>query len=719
MYLDFNDLKAQRFKMGLDVTVSDKSQVDGIIVKVDEIVKKRFKSAEAAVASNLCDALLTHLLLEDYTDIRVIVKGENPRCIDIRAYGGQAALEVMTTADEEERIEDEININMLNQYINNIFIQYKRGVNRFRIYPDNRADDLNSEIFEFYNDTDDGHKKPIAILKYLISRHRMLFILSVLNISVKHIGALMIPVFSANIIDLVVKGNSFFSPAIYRNVFGFFIALSTNLICFWIDALYYHRFVRSVEAGIKMALVQKLQLLSVKYHATAQAGRLLSKIISDVQFIQNLIYDHFRDMLHLSIDVIFVIVTALVKFPPMLLFYIIIVPAATLFIRSFTNPVLESRKYMRKQTEVSNAAFKEMLEMTSLTRAHGLNETEYRNISAKVNRVREAANQYDRLGVKVNNVTYGGFQGFRLVCLCLAAFLASAGYISIGTVVLFQSIFEMIINSVQKVLDELPLITQGYDSIVSVNEILCEQDIEHNGSKQLSGHFKNEIELRNVTFSYEDDKEPVLTDVSLKIPKGKSVAFVGRSGAGKSTLLNLILGMYSCTGGSILVDGIDIQELDKHQYRHHIAVVPQTTVLIAGTLWDNLVYGLKYVSRDRVMDVLKSVGLNDLLESLPEGLNSTVLENGGNLSGGQRQRLAIARALLRDSEIVILDEATSALDSESERQVQQAIDIVMKERTVIIVAHRLNTLKKADLIYKIEDGHATLCPSYEELINIT
>lgn len=702
--------------MGLDITVSDRLQAASAIKEIDNIVKMHSPDAETGTASILCDALLNHLLIEGFTGIKVKVKKKHPRYIDIRAYGNQSVLETITTISEDERIEDEINVSILNQYIKNILIQYKAGVNRFKIYPEKKTYDLNGEIFEFYNKADPGQQKNIAILKHLISRHRLLFILSVLNMTVKHLGALMLPVFSANIIDLVVKGNSFFSMAIYINILAFLAALTINLICFWLDALYYHRFTRAVESGFKMALVQKFQLLSIKYHTSAQGGRLLSKLLSDVQFIQNLIYDHFRDMLHLTIDIIFVIITALLKFPPMLLFYIVIVPAAIMFIRSFADPILESRKYLRRQTETSNAAFKEMLEMTSLTRAHGLADTVYRNISAKVNRVQEAANQYDRLGVKVNNVTYGGFQGFRLVCLCFAAYLAFAGYISIGTVVLFQSIFEMIINSVQKVLDELPLITQGYDSIVSVNEILCEQDTEHNGTKVLPDDFKGEIELKNVTFSY-DGKENVLNEISLKIPKGKSVAFIGKSGAGKSTLLHLILGMYSCTGGSLLIDGTDIEKLDKNSYRHHIAVVPQTTILISGTLWDNLVYGLKYVSRDRVLEVLKSVGLDDLLNSLPNGLNSEILENGSNLSGGQRQRLAIARALLRESEIVILDEATSALDHESEQQVQQAIDVVMKERTVIIVAHRLNTLKKADMIYKIEEGHATLCPSYEDLID--
>ncbi len=697
--------------------VSDKLQIASVTETISKTIKDQYPKLDEGTGTVLCDAMLSHLLLEGFTDIQVSIGGYVHNYIELLASGDKAALEVPADLDENDRIEDEINIDIINKYLRNIAIQYRKDVNRFRIYPELKSDDINREIFEFYNNDERRSGPPLAILGYLISKHRLLFFLSVFNLSIKHLGALMLPVFSANIIDHVVNGHSFFSPVIYRNILAFFLALTLNLICFWIDALYYHRFVREIESGFKMALVQKLQLLSIKYHATAQAGRLLSKIISDVQFIQSLIYDHFRDMLHLTIDVIFVIITALIKFPPMLLFYLVIVPASILFIRSFANPILESRKYMRKQTENSNAAFKEMLEMASLTRAHGLAETEYRSISAKVNRVREAANQYDRLGVKVNNVTYGGFQGFRLVCLCFAAYLASEGYISIGTVVLFQSIFEMIVNSVQKVLDELPLITQGYDSVVSVNEILWEQDMEHNGSAELSSRFNGEIELRNVSFSYEEDQEPIIKNVSLTIPKGKSVAFIGKSGAGKSTLLNLILGLYSCTGGSILVDGVNIEELDKNQYRHHIAVVPQNTVLIAGTLWDNLVYGLKYVSKDRVIDVLKSVGLDDLLNSLPDGINSTLLENGGNLSGGQRQRLAIARALLRDSEIVILDEATSALDTESERQVQQAIDVIMKERTVIIVAHRLNTLKKVDHIYKIENGCASLCSSYEELLD--
>ena len=146
-------------------------------------------------------------------------------------------------------------------------------------------------------------------------------------------------------------------------------------------------------------------------------------------------------------------------------------------------------------------------------------------------------------------------------------------------------------------------------------------------------------------------------------------------------------------------------------------MVPQSSVLFSGTLWDNLVYGLKYVTPARVMEVLRSVGLESLVERHPDGLNRPVYEGGVNLSGGQRQRIAIARALLREPKIILFDEATSALDSASEKEVQAAIDAIMGTCTVLMVAHRLNTIRKADLIYRVEDGKAVLCESFEQVMH--
>ena len=181
--------------------------------------------------------------------------------------------------------------------------------------------------------------------------------------------------------------------------------------------------------------------------------------------------------------------------------------------------------------------------------------------------------------------------------------------------------------------------------------------------------------------------------------------------------MNLILGLYSKQSGEILIDGIDIDDLDKNSFRRYVAVVPQNTVLFSGTLWENLVYGLNYISTARVMEVLQSVGLEDLVLSHPDGLNREILEGGDNLSGGQRQRIAIARALLREAKFILFDEATSALDAESEKQVQEAIESLMGSCTMLMVAHRLNTLRKADMIYRLKDGKAFLCESLEQVMD--
>ena len=699
--------------MGFLATVSQISEIPAAVEGLQAAL-----GDPAGPCALICEELLGHLVAAGYRGITARVKGRRLRRVEIYAEGEQDNMAPNPAGNERERIESEIRLGMLSQYAGYIDFRYKKGVNRYTVYADASRDmDLSDELYAFYERSgEQAREKPLSVLVYIARNHRARFVISMLVKTVKHLGALMLPVFAAKIIDAVVATGNFFSRPVLLNIVGSVVALLVNLVCFGIDANIYHRFARAVESAFKMAIVRKLQALSLKYHSNAQSGWLLSKLISDVQFIEQLIYERLTDVLHLCIDVVFVIITALVEFPPMLLFYVVIVPLAVLFVRRAAGPVLESKAYMRRQTERSNAAFKEMLDMDRLTRSQGMQNTEYRGIAEKVRRVQQAADRYDRLGVWVNNVTYGGSQGFRLLCLSFAAYLASKGYISVGTVVLFQSIFEMIINSVQKVLDELPQITQGYDSLASVNEILLERDIEVNGTRRLPEPVRGDIELKDVVFAYEEGQPPVLDGASVHIPAGSSAAFIGKSGAGKTTLMNLILGMYSGQGGQVLIDGIDVDELEKNAYRRHVAVVPQNTVLFSGTLWENLVYGLKYVSNQRVLDALNSVGLDDLLQTLPEGLQSQIQENGGNLSGGQRQRIAIARALLRDAKIILFDEATSALDAESERQVQQAIDAVMKKCTVVMVAHRLTTLRRVDRIYRVEGGKVTPYDSYAQVI---
>ena len=303
--------------------------------------------------------------------------------------------------------------------------------------------------------------------------------------------------------------------------------------------------------------------------------------------------------------------------------------------------------------------------------------------------------------LRLNNVGFGMSQGFRLIVLAVAVYLASRDLISIGSVVLFVSLLDIMINSVQRLLDTMPQITQGVDSLASIDELLSEKNIESNGTRILPKPVKGEIELKHVRFHYKKDTV-VFT-----------VAIVGKSGTGKSTILGLILGLFEKESGQLLIDGIDIDALEKNHYRRCIAVVPQTPILFAGTLWENLTYGLQSCSTAQVTQVLRQVGLDSLILDHEEGLDLQLNEGGANLSGGQRQRIAIARALLRNPKIILLDEATSALDEDSEREVQAAIESAMHTCTMVIVAHRLHTIEKADLIYEVADGNLHRFDSYE------
>ena len=228
--------------------------------------------------------------------------------------------------------------------------------------------------------------------------------------------------------------------------------------------------------------------------------------------------------------------------------------------------------------------------------------------------------------------------------------------------------------------------------------------------------FSREINFDNVSFAYENDSAPVLRDISFTARKGELVAFVGSSGAGKTTLVNLIPRFYEVTRGVIRVDGMDVRKAKLGSLRGQIAVVTQENILFHDTVWNNICYGQTSVSRERVVQAAQAALAHDFIEELPQGYQTLIGERGTRLSGGQRQRIAIARAILKDSPILILDEATSELDSESEMYVQKALSNLMVGRTTFVIAHRLGTIRKADKILVLEDGQIRESGTHAELL---
>ena len=225
------------------------------------------------------------------------------------------------------------------------------------------------------------------------------------------------------------------------------------------------------------------------------------------------------------------------------------------------------------------------------------------------------------------------------------------------------------------------------------------------------------IDFENVCFEYEEDR-PVLNNINLHVNKGETIALVGNSGGGKSTLVNLLPRFYDVLSGSIKFDGIDIRDLTLESLRQHISIVFQDNFLFTGTIRENILLGNPNATEQDINDAIKSAHLEEVMESLPDGLDTVLGERGTSLSGGQRQRVAIARAMVRKSPIVILDEATSALDNKSEAVVQKALDALMQNKTVFVIAHRLSTIRNADKIAVINEGHLVELGTHEELLNI-
>jgi subfamily B ATP-binding cassette protein MsbA len=235
------------------------------------------------------------------------------------------------------------------------------------------------------------------------------------------------------------------------------------------------------------------------------------------------------------------------------------------------------------------------------------------------------------------------------------------------------------------------------------------------GAVDLSREFKN-VEFRGLSFRYED--APVLRDINLTVQAGEAIAIVGQSGGGKTTLVNLIPRFYDVTGGSILIDGWDIRDVSIESLRSLTAIVTQQTFLFNDTVQGNIAYGDRGKQFDDIVRAAQSAYADDFIRTLPQGYDTVIGESGIKLSGGQRQRIAIARALLKDAPILILDEATSSLDTQSEREVQKALDRLMAGRTSFVIAHRLSTVLNADRIIVLKDGRIAEQGRHEELLSL-
>ncbi|PWI34946.1 lipid ABC transporter permease/ATP-binding protein [Vibrio albus] len=301
--------------------------------------------------------------------------------------------------------------------------------------------------------------------------------------------------------------------------------------------------------------------------------------------------------------------------------------------------------------------------------------------------------------------------------LYLASFDAIREDLTPGTfTVIFSSMFGLMrpLKALTSVTSQFQRGMAASQTLFSLMDLETEMD---SGSYQIE-KAKGEIKVDNITFTYQGNEKPALQNVSFEIPEGKTVALVGRSGSGKSTIANLFTRFYDVDSGSIELDGHDIRDYTLMNLRTHFALVSQNVHLFNDTIANNIAYAAEEdYSREQIEEAARLAHAMEFIENMPDGLDTVIGENGGSLSGGQRQRIAIARALLRNSPVLILDEATSALDTESERAIQSALDELQKDKTVLVIAHRLSTIENADQILVVDDGEVIERGSHHELMD--
>jgi len=560
-------------------------------------------------------------------------------------------------------------------------------------------------------------KQPGRTLWALFSDQRRSVFAAVAFYIVKQTPASLMPLAVGMIIDALTPVREGSLTRIVWIAGAYLLLLAQNPVVHTFFVRVMSRLLRHMQFVLRSALVERLQQLAITFYDSKQSATLQTKILRDVEAIDGLCRHLLHNGLNGLLVILYVTVIALTKQPLLAAYFLVTVPVGVALLKLFDRRFSRHYLALREETEVMNARVSDMLQMLPVTRAHGLEDFESREVRTTFHRLRKRGLAVDTVTELFASVSWVTFSLFQLACLVFSAWLVIRGRISVGDAVMYHTYFGMLIGSVQQVLSVFPALAQGADAIRSIGEVLEAPQIEvHEGKTPAPNPLRGEIVFDHVGYCYSHGREVALTDISLTIAAGETVAFVGESGAGKSTLVNLAIGFRQPASGRVLLDGLDLRELDLRTYRRQVGVVPQSTILFAGTLRDNLTYGLAGLLDAELWTILEQANLAAFVRELPQGLDTPLGDGGARLSGGQRQRLAIARALLRNPRVILLDEATSALDTESERLVQEALVRLTAHRTTLIVAHRFSTIRHAHRIVVLHQGRVVEVGTHDELV---
>jgi len=471
---------------------------------------------------------------------------------------------------------------------------------------------------------------------------------------------------------------------------------------------------------LRNKLYSHFHYLSLSYFNKNKSGELTAVLVNDIDNMRNSLSIMFQKLFVEPINIIILMSLLFIVSTKLALIALLIIPVSGIIIFGISHSI-------RRRSARSQAQLAGMTSMIAETIGSMRIVKAFATKGFEINRFAKETQKYYKLMLRRDRLRFVSSPVSETFGATIAALLLWVGARDVLVIesissedflrfiLLLFSLFQPLKN-LTNVVNELQNGLASADRVFSIMDI--KSDIQDIDNAAEVNDLKNSLSFDNVSFSYGDEKDKVLSNINFQINKGEILALVGPSGAGKSTLVDLIPRFYDTLSGSIKIDGKDIKELKINSLRSLMGIVTQETFLFDDSVKANISYGVENISDDKIKDAAIAANAHEFIKDLPDGYNTIIGERGVSLSGGQKQRIAIARAIVKNPPILILDEATSSLDSESEKHVQSAIENLMSERTVFVIAHRLSTVHNANKILVLENGEIVQEGKHDELVNI-
>ena len=533
------------------------------------------------------------------------------------------------------------------------------------------------------------------------------------------------PVLIGIAIDIVVEGSDSFLGSLGIEdrrqqlivlAFLTFIIWALESTFDYVAAVTWRNISQDVEHSLRTDTFKNVLGLDLQYFENKSSGRLMAVLNDDVNQLEKFLDTGANKLLQTLTTVVVIGGTFLYISPLIAIFAFIPIPIIIFGSFKFTKTIASRYTRIRNAIETLNANLSNSLSGVLTVKSFNREEKEFNRILTSSTEVKSANYHAIKLSAAfIPIIRIAILFGFTATLL-IGGFMALDGEINVAMYSVLLFITQRLLWPLTELGDTFDLYQRAMASFKRINALKNTQPDIQNGSIE-AGSIEKLIALEDVNFSYVDNF-PVLNDVSINIKKGSTTAIVGSTGSGKSTLIKLLLRLYDVKAGKIKFDDIDIKDLNIHSLRKTIGLVSQDIFLFEGTVFENIAYGNLEASNSDIWKAAKLSESDEFINLLPNKEDTIVGERGQKLSGGQRQRISIARAILKNPEILILDEATSAVDNETEAAIQRSLDTLKEGRTVIAIAHRLSTIRNADIIYVLEKGQIVESGTHEELVKL-